>query len=311
MTRNVLLLTLLLPGIAFPDNQASAQVALPTLQQSRDGEGWSRTDNEEPVNRFRKQALQTVTVSGGYLASPSADLNQSFVEASVKLGVPLGNFDNILGVTPSFRTDFLDPDSGLGTDVPRELFETGVTFFYRRPLTEQLSVMGIFRPSIRSDFTTSQNAFRLFGLGLVNWECAPDKLTISAGAVFLDRADLPLLPAVGLTWTPQPTLKADFQFPTSRLSLRIARDGSQSETWSYLSAGIGGNTWAVTRASGRADELTLRDIRLVLGVDHLTDGGGGWFAEIGYLFNRQIEYEIDQSQLGLDDGILVQAGWRY
>ena len=312
MTRNVLLLTLLLmPGIAFPSNQASAQFALPTLQQSRDGGGRSRTVNEEPVNRFRKQALQTATLSGGYLASTGADLNHSFFETSVKLGVPLGNFENILGVTPSFRTDFLDADAALGTDVPAELFETGVTFFYRRPLNEQLSVMGIFRPSIRSDFTTSQNAFRLFGLGLVNWECVPDELTISAGAVFLDRADLPLLPAVGLTWTPQPTLKADLQFPTSKLSYRIAKDGSRSETWSYLSAGIGGNTWAVTRASGLSDELTLRDIRLVLGVDHLTNGGGGWFAEIGYLFNRRIEYEVDQSQFRLDDGLLMQAGWRY
>jgi hypothetical protein len=28
----------------------------------------------------------------------------------------------------------------------------------------------------------------------------PDKLSLSFGAVYLDRADLPLLPAVGLTW---------------------------------------------------------------------------------------------------------------
>ncbi|MCA9112136.1 MAG: hypothetical protein KDA52_19435 [Planctomycetaceae bacterium] len=312
MTRNVLLLTLLLiQGMAFPSNPASAQSAFPIIEQSVDEVDWSRTVNEEPVNRFRKQALQAVIVSGGYLASTRGDLNQSFIEASLKLGVPLGNFENILGVTPSFRVDFLDPYSGLRTDVPAELFETGVSFFYRRPLTERLSVMGIVRPSIRSDFTTSQNAFRLFGLGLVNWECIPDELTLSAGAVFLDRADLPLLPAVGLTWTPQPTLKADLQFPTSKLSFRIAKDGNQSETWSYLSAGIGGNTWAVTRASNLSDELTLREMRLVLGVDHLTDGGGGYFAEVGFLFNRRIEYQVDQSQFGLSDGIVLQAGWRF
>jgi hypothetical protein len=312
MTRNVLLLTLLLAhGIALPGNQARAQFALPTPPESREEESWSRTHNEEPVNRFRKQALQTVTVSGGYLAAVSGDLNQGFVEAAVKLGVPLGDFDHILGVTPSFRTDFLNLDAELGTDVPPELFETGVTFFYREPINEQISVMGIVRPSIRSDFRTSQNAFRLFGLVLANWECVPDELTLSAGAIFLDRADLPLLPAVGLTWTPQPKFKADLQFPTSKLSFRLAKDGSQSETWSYLSAGIGGNTWAVSRASGVSDELTLRDIRLVLGVDHLTDGGGGWFAEVGYVFNRKIEYEVDQSQFDLSNGVVLQAGWRY
>lgn len=312
MKRNVLLLTLLLEwAIALPGNEAHAQSAFPTSPDSRNDEAWSRTDSETPVNRFRKQALQTVTVSGGYLAAVSGDLNQGFVEASVKLGVPLIDFDHILGVTPSFRTDFLDADAELGTDVPSELFETGITFFYREPLNERLSVMGIVRPSIRSDFTTSQNAFRVFGLVLVNWECMPDELMLSAGAVFLDRADLPLLPAVGLTWTPQPMFKADLQFPTSKLSYRLAKDGSQSETWSYLSAGIGGNTWAVSRASGVSDELTVRDIRLVLGVDHLTDGGGGWFAEVGYLFNRKIEYEVDQSEFELGDGLVLQAGWRY
>lgn len=312
MTRNVLLLTLLLIwGIAFPENGSSAQSKFPPLEQSGEGEGWSHRHIEVPVNRFRKQALQTATFSGGDLASTRGDLNQSFIEATVNFGVPLGNFDNILGVAPSFRTDFLSPEAGLGVDVPAELFETGVTFFYRRPLTGELSAMAIVRPSIRSDFTTSQDAFRLFGLGLVNWECVPDELTLSAGAVFLDRADLPILPAVGLTWTPQATLKADLQFPTSRLSFRLAKDGSQSETWSYLSAGIGGNTWAVSRASGLPAELTLRDIRLVLGVDHLKDGGGGWFAEVGYLFNRRIEYQDHQTHVDLSAALILQAGWRY
>lgn len=312
MTRHLLLPSLLLIwGISVPQKSYSAESALPTLEQSSDDEVWSRQNTVEPVNRFRKQALQTVIVSGGYVASTRGDLNQSFLETSVKLGVPLGNFDNILGVTPSFRTDFLGSEEGLGVDVPAELFETGVTFFYRRPLTDELSAMAIVRPSIRSDFTTSQDAFRLFGLGLVNWECVPDELTLSAGAVFLDRADLPILPAVGLTWTPRATLKADLQFPTSRLSLRLAKDGSQSETWSYLSAGLGGNTWAVSRASGLPDELTLRDIRLVLGVDYLKDGGGGWFAELGYLFNRSIEYRNHQTQVDLSNALILQAGWRY
>lgn len=264
---------------------------------------------EPEVSRFRKQAVQTAGLTGGRIAGLSDDLHQSFAEASIKLGVPLGSFDNILGVTPSFRVDYIDASSTL--DVPAELFEGGVTFFYRRELRERLSAMAIVRPSVRSDFTTKDNAFRLFGLGLLNWECVPEKLTVSAGAVFLDRADLPLLPAVGLTWTPQTTLRADLQFPTSKISYRIAKDGARSETWSYLSAGIGGNTWAVTRLTGRHDELTLRDIRVMLGVDHLTDGGGGWFAELGYAFDRSMEYESDQTEVGLSDGFIVQAGLRY
>jgi len=131
------------------------------------------------------------------------------------------------------------------------------------------------------------------------------------GAVYLDRADLPLLPAVGLTWTPRPSTRLDLQFPQSRFAWRLAKDVTASETWISLSAGIGGNTWAVTRADGKTDEVSLGDIRLLLGLEHIVDGGGGWFADIGYAFNRYYEFQSDQVKTRLSDGVLLQAGWRY
>lgn len=288
--------------------------------------------NKQPIRRFKKQAIQSVSVSGGWLgATRGNDLSSSFFETTIGLGVPLGligrkfagsdpkalrhrteqvsNAPNILGITPSFRVDYIDAAPGI--DVPAELFETGVNFFYRKPINDRWSAVAIVRPSVRSDFTTSDKAFRIFGLGLLNWDYKPDVLSLSFGAVYLDRADLPLLPAVGLTWTPKPTTKLDLRFPQSKLAFRLAKDGSNSETWSYVTAGLGGNTWAVTRASGLTDELSLQDVRLMFGVDHLTDGGGGWFAEFGYAFNRRIEYESTDAEVDLSDGILLQAGCRY
>ena len=265
---------------------------------------------DQTVRRYKTQAVQSISASGGWLQATSGnDLSSSFFETSIGLGVPLGSFDNILGVTPSFRTDFIDAAASI--DVPSELFETGVSFFYRKQISDRLSWMAIFRPSVRSDFTTSDDAFRIFGLGLVNWEYKPDVLSLSFGAVYLDRADLPLLPAVGLTWTPRQTTKLDLRFPESKLSWRLAKDGGQSETWSYLKAAIGGNTWAVTRAGGQTDELSLRDVRLTIGVDQVTDGGGGWFTECGFAYNRRFEYESTQTEVDLSNGIILQAGWRY
>jgi hypothetical protein len=265
---------------------------------------------EIPVSRFKKQAIQNIVCSAGLLkATGSNDLSSRFIETSIGLGVPLGSFDNVLGVTPSFRADFIDAPQTM--DVPAELFETGVNFFYRKPIHDRLSTMAILRPSVRSDFTTSDKAFRMFGLGLLNWDCQPDVLSLSFGAVYLDRTDLPLLPAIGLTWTPKPITKIDLRFPESRFAWRLSKNGSQNETWTYLTAGIGGNTWAVTRNSGQTDELSLRDVRLIFGVDHVTDGGGGWFAECGYAFNRRIEYEMTASEASLSDAVLLQGGWRY
>jgi hypothetical protein len=288
---------------------------------------------ELPVVRFKKQAIQKVIVAGGWLiATEGNDLSSSYLETSLSVGIPLGlvrqklsganersfgaepvtadaGVPEILSITPAFRVDFMDAAPGI--DVPTELFETGVSLFYRKTISNRLSAMAIVRPSVRSDFTTSDNAFRLFGLGLLTWDCVPEELSLSFGAVYLDRADLPLLPAVGLTWTPRTTTRLELQFPQSRLSWRLAKDGAACETWTYLSAGIGGNTWAVTRTDGTTDELSLGDIRLGLGLDHIIDGGGGWFAELGYAFNRHIEYQSTQTRVNLSEGIVLQAGWRY
>lgn len=266
--------------------------------------------DEVPIRTFKKQAVQSVSVTGGWLKAIGVnDLSSSFFETSIGVGIPLGNFDNILGVTPSFRMDFMDAAAGI--DIPSTLYETGVSFFWRRPLNDRWSLMLLGGPSIRSDMTTGDNALRLFGMALLTWDARPDNLAISMGVVFLGRADLPALPAVGLKWTPSPRTKLNLQFPESTLSYRLEKDGGRSELWAYTSIGFGGNTWAVTRASGLTDELSTRDLRLTIGVERIVDGGGGWLTEVGYAFARRIEYENTQTEVELNDGLLVQAGWKY
>jgi hypothetical protein len=270
----------------------------------------SSEQDESELVMFKKQALQSFAVSAGWQADSSGDgLSGSFLDVSIGSGIPLGNFENILGIRPRFRIDWVDTEPTV--DVPRELYEFELQFFYRRPIHDRLSAMAIFSPSIRSDLTTSDNAFRVFALALLNWEWIPDRLTLSGGAVYLGRADLPVLPAVGLAWTPNRFTRLDLRFPSSRLSYRLAKDGARSETWVYAAAGIGGNTWAVTRDSSITDELSLRDFRLTFGVEKLVAGGGGWFAETGCAFNRQIEFEKDDTDLDFGNGILIAGGWRY
>lgn len=267
-------------------------------------------DPEAKLTRYKKQALQSVSVSSGWLGDVSGDsLSGSFLDASIGSGIPLGSFDNIVGVTPRVRVDWIQ--AGAEIDIPPELYLFETQFFYRRPINERLSAMAIFSPSIRSDLSTSDGAFRVFALGLLNWEYVPDRLTLSGGAVYLGRADLPVLPAVGLTWTPSPTTKLDLRFPSSKLAYRLHKGGQKSEKWSYLSLGLGGDTWAVTRQSGSPDLISLRDIRLTLGLEKLLDGGGGWFLESGYGFNRRLEYENQSIQVPLGEAVFFQGGWRY
>lgn len=168
-------------------------------------------------------------MSGGWLGTTgSNDLSSSFFETTIGLGVTLDSFDNIVGVTPSFRADFIDAAPTI--DIQDEMFETGIHFFYRTPLNDRLSAMAIVKPSVCSDFTTSDQAFRVFGLGLLNWDCKPNVLSLSFGAVYLDRADLSLLPAVGLTWKPKSKTTLDLRFPESKFAYRLTKHGAESET---------------------------------------------------------------------------------
>ncbi|MFN8710211.1 MAG: hypothetical protein ACK50J_26355, partial [Planctomyces sp.] len=214
--------------------------------------------------------------------------------------------DNMLMVTPGFRADYIDAPPL--TDIPNELFEPSLTFFWRRVINDRLSSSLIVTPSIRSDFTTGDDAFRIFGLALLTWETIPDELWMSAGGVYLDRADLSALPAVGLTWKPTPVWKIDVQFPQPKISYRLEKNGGESESWLYLGGGFGGNTWAVTRASGASDQLTLSELRMVVGYEKLIAGNRGGFAEMGWAFDRQMEYLNVPGEQAFDDALVARVG---
>ncbi|TWU40843.1 DUF6268 family outer membrane beta-barrel protein [Novipirellula artificiosorum] len=266
---------------------------------------------EEPVERFRKSFYQGTELVGGYLADlgdKAGGLDVSFEEARVSLGVPLGSMDNLLAIRPYFRADHLNGPTTI--DVPETLYDTGVSLFNRRVWSDRFSTTVMITPSVRSDFTTSKKAFRLFGLGLVNWQKRPD-LSLSLGVVYLGRSDLPLLPAFGATWTPNPWWKFDAMLPRPRIARRLWKQGGQAEAWAYIGGTLGGNTWAVTRDSGADDELTLSDLRLLAGYEQIRAGNRGLFVEGGYSFNRSIEYEQTEDDIDLDDALFVQAGWQF
>lgn len=265
---------------------------------------------EEPLAKFKKQALQRAGLSTGWLgAANNHDLSATWLDASVRLGIPLGSMDSPLAITPGFRVDWLNAVSTI--DVPDALYDTGVEFFHIRPWNERWKLLGMVRPAVRSDFSTSQEAFRVFGLAAAIWEYIPERLSVTLGAVYLGRSDIPALPAVGLVWTPDRKRRLELQFPRTRYFRRLAKDGANSELWSHLTIGIGGNTWAVTRSNGSEDEIALRDLRLTTGIEKIVSGGGGWFFETGIAFDRSLEFLSDESTISLGTGFIFSGGWAY
>jgi hypothetical protein len=265
------------------------------------------TDCEAPLVRHRNGFVQGAQVNYSSIGDdPATGIVVRTVDTSAGFAIPLGSMENLISITPYFRADLLEAAAIF--DVPDSLYDTGVKMLWRRPISERLGSMILVTPSVRSDFQTSENAFRLFGLGLLTWQWVPKTLSISGGAVYTGREDYPVLPAMGLMWTPSPRWKYDIQFPSPRISYRLAKDGCQHETWGYVSGVFGGNTWAVKRAGGVSDELTLSDLRLVFGLEHLQPQNRSVFVEAGYVFNRSIEYTNIAFQQDLDAAMMLRMG---
>jgi hypothetical protein len=214
--------------------------------------------------------------------------------------------ENVISFTPYIRADVLEAAAIF--DVPDSLYDTGVKMFWKRPINDRLGSMVLVTPSIRSDFETNEGAFRLFGMALLTWQWVPRTLSVSGGVVYTGREDFPVLPAMGLLWTPSPEWRVDVQFPSPRISRRIRKNGGDSETWAYLGGVFGGNTWAVTRTGGAEDILTISDLRLVTGIEYLQRENRGFFAEVGYVFNRSIEYTNVPFQADLDSAVMLRFG---
>jgi hypothetical protein len=260
-----------------------------------------------PLQKFRKGCLQGVNLVGGYLHDSGDDsIAVTSIDLSTTLAFPLGSFENLLLVTPFFRADYLDATAGL--DLPAELFETGARFFWKKKLRDRLGILTIVTPAVRTDFRNSEDALRIFGLGLLTWQWKPDTLTLSGGLVHTGRGDYPILPAVGLLWTPNHDWKVDLQFPAPKISHRLTRNGDCSETWGYVSGVFGGNTWSVRTATRGDAELTLRDYRLMLGLEHVQTENRSVFAEFGLVFGRSIEFDDVEVAADLSSTWTVRCG---
>lgn len=267
--------------------------------------------DESPIEPFRRQFYQGAELRAGYLADLGdrfGGVDETFEEVRVGFAVPLGSLDHILAVQPYFRLDHLRGPEGF--DLPETLYDTGVNLFQREEWSETLSTVLLLTPSVRSDWTTSRNAFRLFGLGVVQWQ-ASRQWRWTAGVVYLDRADLGVLPVIGLSWTPRPWWNIDLAMPRPRISRRLWKDGGRAEGWIYTGANLGGNTWAFTRAGGVPDEFTLSSLRAMIGYEKLVSGNRGLHVEAGVSFRRSVETELSGLDLDLDDGVYVEAGWKF
>ena len=269
-----------------------------------------RRRDEYAVRRYRQGFLQRFRLSGSWIGQTNDDgLGISGLDTSLTVAIPLGSFENLLLVTPGFKVDYLNGPADV--DTPPRLYDVGLDLMWRKQFNDRWGSMVAVRPAVSSDFKTSDDAIRMTGRALATWQWVPERLSLLFGVVYLDRNDLPVLPGVGLIWTPSPEWRLDATFPRPKLARRVAFVPRQREDWVYLSGRLGGRTWAVERQPGVSDQLTLRDYRLSLGWERMAEGGAGWFVEAGYVFGRELEYEVVPLTRSFGDSVIVSGGLTY
>ena len=79
----------------------------------------------------------------------------------------------------------------------------------------------------------------------------------------------------------------------------------------------GGGNWRIQRTDGSKDNVDINDIRIALGLewgrnDMMRDGRRIGFAEIGYVFDRELIYKARPGDnLNLHDTFVIRAGIGY
>ena len=170
---------------------------------------------------------------------------------------------------------------------------------------------------IRTGIYTNWNVFvtdswRIMGRAIGTLQLTPTRQG-KAGIVYIDRNDIKLLPAVGLTWTPNADARYDFFFPAPKFSRKFAT-GPKRSWWGYLYGEYGGGAWTFRRDTGSISPFDYNDIRVALGVEAVPTTRTGLTGnfEVGYVFARQLFFVVGKPQRqDLDDTLMLRLGLGY
>lgn len=258
---------------------------------------------------FKKQSrngfLQSLRHSTTLVAAGAGDLASQEYDFSATGALPAFSPETPLILTPFFGWDSFDQE---GLDVPNDLYEASFEFRHLRPIFGNLTADMAIKPGFFGDLESGANEFRLQGKLAGIWKTS-DTTSWVFGATYLDREDIQVLPIAGVLWYPNENFKFDLVFPAPKIAVRAWRD-CRSAWWVYTAGEFGGGSWGIQRADGSDDVMTLRDLRLRVGLEREAQLVSG-LVEIGYVFGRELEYTSGVGNTSLTGAAMVRAGIYY
>ena len=270
-----------------------------------------------PVGALR--LVQGVHFSHTWLAGDEGfevDINDSVI--SVPLAYPNFAFTGQpVIVAPTFALHLWDGPSPPSTaDLPGQAYSAYLDVSWQSDPNRYFGVELGTRVGVFSDFeTASVDSIRTQGLALVRTRLTP-ATTLRAGALYLDRNDIKILPAGGILWEPNPQTKFDIFFPRPKLAQYFTTLGTQ-DIWWYVAGEYGGGAWTIEREAGFEDQIDINDIRLILGLEwgppyKFQQNARTGFFEVGYVGARELVYvETPTQSIDLNDTYMLRAGFEY
>ena len=267
---------------------------------------------EPPLPKGAKPGVfQQILVTETYLPRLGGDqgfgMNDTLVQLT--LGFPFFTRANPLVVMPAFEIQMLDGPTS--PSLPPQLYDASIDFLNIRKLTDRFSLLIGASPGAHGDFDKSNDeAFRVPARLLGMWNWGPETQFVF-GVLYLARDDINFLPAGGLIWTPDEDCKLELIFPRPRFAQRFVYEGD-IEWWWYVAGEFGGGSYAVRDAGGfGSNVVTLSDLRAILGLERRVAYGINSRIEVGYVFNRKIEFQEFLPTFQPDPTLLVRGGLSY
>jgi hypothetical protein len=271
-----------------------------------------------PMGAFRLMQgprFQYAWIRGG---DGDASLDMSEIDTAVSFAFP--NFFHSgqpIYISPVFELDLLrGPNSSTGADLPGQVYAAHLDADWQSDPNQIFSIDLGLSVGMFSDFDTNiSDSFRVLGRGVGHFRLTP-YTTFKAGAYYINRNKVEVLPAIGWVYTPTPLKRCDIFFPEPKFSHYFSTVGTQ-DVWLYLGGEYGGGSWTVQRESGQSEQVDINDIRILMGMewgrsDMIRQGRRTGFVEFGYVFERELVYKNNTADnMSPNDTFMLRAGIGY
>lgn len=275
-------------------------------QLGRDDELGVRTGQQAPG---KPGVFQLFAFTGTWLyPTSSSDLGVTELQTYAVFGFPLPTRESPLLITPGAAVQFFDGPDGI--DLPGTVYDSYVQFRWLRKINDCWGMDLSVAPGLYGDYKEFDSAtLRITGAAVLAYDWTPN-LKLVAGVAYLDRDDIDVMPVGGLIWTPIEDFRLEAIAPRPRIAYRYLTVGD-TEHWAYLAGEFGGGSWAVDQAGGTRGQVSMRDYRMLVGLERKRPDGGGCRVEAGWVFGRVTEFSSGQPDYDANDTFLVRAGATY